>query len=173
VETEFRGTQGRVWEVIPVFNSGFEYESSSGVPDWHFDGLNGVSVVRDRASHFEGQFSLRIDFSRKDNLDFHHVQETVFVQPGIYRFDAHARTEKITSDQGIRFRIVSARDGEALAETDALTGTNDWKRLNSTVRIPHGIRVVSVQLTRLPSLRFDNQLSGTAWIDDVKLTRVE
>jgi tetratricopeptide (TPR) repeat protein len=169
----FAGRKDGYGRLLPVFNGGFEYEWTGGVPDWRFDGWNGVRVVRDHASSFEGQFSLRIDFSGNDNPDFHHVQETVFVQPGVYRFEAHVRTEKVTSDQGILFRIVSARDGKALAETDALTGTNDWKRLNSTVQIPHGTRLVMVELTRLRSIRIDNQLTGTVWIDDVKLTRVE
>jgi hypothetical protein len=169
----FAGRKDGYGPLAPVFNGGFEYAWTGGVPDWRFDGWNGVKVVRDHASRFEGEFSLRIDFSGNDNPDFHHVQETVFVEPGVYRFEAHARTEKITSDQGIRFRIVSGQDGKPLAQTDALTGTNDWKRLNTMVQIPHGTRLVTVEVTRQRSIRIDNQLTGTAWIDDVKLTRVE
>jgi hypothetical protein len=156
----------------PVFNGGFEYELTRGIPDWHFDGSDGVKVRRDHASRFEGEFSLRVDFSGNDNPDFHEVHQTVFVQPGTYRFEAHARTANITSDQGIGFRIFSVQDGKPLAETEALTGTNDWKRLDTTLEVPRGTSLVSVQLARRRSLRIDNQLTGTAWVDAVKLIRV-
>ena len=170
-----RGFAGRgdgYSRISPVFNGGFEYELTGGVPDWRLDGLEGVRMRRDHGSRFDGEFSLRIDFSGNDNPDFHHAAQTVFVQPGTWRFEAHARTANITSDQGIRFRIVSPRDGRVLAETEALTGSNDWRRLETTFQIPRGTSLVDVQLARRRSLRIDNQLTGTAWIDAVKLTLV-
>lgn len=157
----------------PVFNGGFEYEWTAGLPDWRFDALNGVNARRDRGSTFDGQYSLRIDFTGNDNPDFHNVQESVFVQPGLYRLEGHIRTREITSEQGVRLRVVSATDGRVLAETEDLTGTNDWKRLDTVVQIPPGVRVVTLQVARRRSIRIDNQLTGTAWVDSVKLTRVE
>jgi hypothetical protein len=169
----FGGRQDGYSRTSPVFNGGFEEEFTGGLPDWHVDGIAGVKVKRDHASRFDGQYSLRVDFTGNDNPDFHHVQQTVFVEPGKYRFEAHARTSEITSEQGVGFRVVSLPEGKTLASTDALTGTNDWKRLDATFEIPRGDRMVAVQFTRRRSIRIDNQLTGTAWIDAVKLTRLQ
>jgi hypothetical protein len=158
---------------LPVFNGGFEYEFTGGDPDWHFDAIDGVKVKRDHASRFDGLYALRVDFTGNDNPDFHNFHETIFVQPGRYRFEAHVRTAHITSDQGVGFRLVSAQDGKVLADTPLLTGTNDWKRLDATFEIPPGTRLINVQFVRHRSIRIDNQLTGTAWLDEVKLQRVQ
>jgi len=155
-----------------VFNGGFEYEFAGSDLDWHFGGFNGVTMARDSSSFFDGRFSLRVDFKGNDNPDFHHVAQSVFLQPGRYRFEAHMRTAGITSDQGLRFTIRAARSNAVLAETEALTGTNDWRTLATDVQVPAGVTMGSVELARHPSLRMDNQLTGTVWIDGVTLTRM-
>ncbi len=169
----FAGRKDGYSRLSPVFNGGFEYELTGGVPDWRFNGPDNVKVKRDHASRFDGEFALRVDFTGNDNPDFHHIEQTVFVEPGTYRFGAHVRTKDITSDQGVGFRLVSAVNNKTLAETETLTGTNDWKRLSATLEVPRESRLVYVQLMRRRSLRIDNQLNGTAWIDDVRLTRVQ
>lgn len=169
--SHFAGRRDGYSRLSPVFNGGFEYAFTRAVPDWRFDSIDGVQVRRDHALRFSGEYSLRIDFSGNDNPDFHHVRETVFVEPGAWRFEAHVRTEGITSDRGVGFRIAPL-EGKPFAETETLTGTNDWKRLNATVEVPGGTRLLQIEVVRPRSIRIDNQLTGTAWIDDVKLTRI-
>lgn len=154
-----------------IFNGGFEYEITNGTFDWQFDGPESVKAARDRLIRQAGDYSYRIDFSGNDNLNYRHFKETVYVHPGKYRFEAWMRTSKITSDEGIRFRLRTSRDNSTLAvETPALTGTNDWTRLGADIEVPPGNPLLEVELARRPSLRIDNQLTGTVWIDSVKLT---
>jgi tetratricopeptide (TPR) repeat protein len=160
-------------ESSPVFNAGFEYESTNAMLDWRIAELNGLKVARDRGSVHAGQFSLRIDFSGNDNPDFHNVSELVFVRPGMYHFEGWLRTAAITSDQGIRFRIVAAQGSKPLTvETEALSGTNPWTRIEAVFEVPQRVRILDLQLARRRSIRIDNQLTGTAWIDAVRLTRL-
>ena len=155
-----------------VFNGGFEHELAGSPFDWHFNGFNGVNVLRDAEIFDEGLFSLRIEFAGNNNPDFRHVSQIVFVTPGRYRFEAHIRTAGITSDQGVRFSIRGSGSNRLLAETDALTGTNSWRRTETEVDVPAGITMAEVALVRHRSIRIDNQLTGIAWIDAVKLTRL-
>jgi hypothetical protein len=153
-----------------LFNGGFERELTGAVLDWHFDGFDGVKVRRDSQTPFEGKYSLRIDFTGNDNPDFHHVTETAFVRPGRYHFEAHVRTSAITGSEGVRFRIQGVNPKmPLLAETMAVSGTADWSRLESDFEVPPGTAMVEVEVTRRRSLRIDNQLTGTAWIDSVTL----
>jgi tetratricopeptide (TPR) repeat protein len=163
----FAGRQGLDQKSSGVFNGGFEYEFAGSDLDWHFSGFNGVKVARDSRTFHEGRFSLRIDFTGNDNPDFRHVSQVVFVRPGRYHFEAHIRTADITSDQGIRFSVRIMRTNQLLAETDALTGTNDWRKLETDVEVPTGITMAKIELARHRSIRIDNQLTGTARVYDL------
>lgn len=172
--SHFSGRDDGYPESTLVFNGGFEYELTGSDLDWRFDGFSGVKVDRDRQSRYEGQYSLRIGFAGNDNPDFHHVRQLVFVQPGRYRFEAQMRTDLITSDEGVRFRIQTAeRNAPLLVETAPLTGTNAWRRVTAEFEVPPGFRMVAVELARRRSIRIDYQLTGTAWIDAVRLTHLQ
>jgi tetratricopeptide (TPR) repeat protein len=160
-------------QLTPVFNGGFEYELTGGALDWRFEGFNGVKVERDANISYEGHFSLRTEFSANDNPDFHHLRQLLTVRPGLYRFEAQIKTSRITSDQGIGFSVRGDSGSKSWSvDTGALTGTNEWKRLDLDVEVPAGTRTVEIALQRRRSARIDNQLTGTAWIDAVRLTRV-
>jgi hypothetical protein len=82
------------------------------------------------------------------------------------------RAEQITTDQGIGFRIVDAEEpGRLDVKTPRLSGTHDWTSIETRFIVPQQTRLVEVQVIREPSLKFDNKISGTAWVDDVRLTR--
>lgn len=157
----------------PVFNGGFEYELTGGALDWRLEAFNGVTVARDADVSYEGHFSLRTEFLGNDNPDFHHLRQLVTVPPGRYRFEAQVKTLRITSDEGVGFTIRADRETNPLSvDTVALTGTNEWTRLEVEVDVPAGTGAVQIALQRRRSLRIDSQLTGTAWIDAVRLTRV-
>jgi hypothetical protein len=156
-----------------VFNGDFEHELTGGPFDWRFSGLDGVTAERDTASHYEGQYALRIDFTGNNNPDFHHVGQQIPIRPGRYRLEGYVRTAGITSEEGIRLRVTgSGRTKNLRAETEAQSGTEGWKRLETEFEVPEQIRNVELQVARRKSVRIDNQLSGTAWIDSVRLTRI-
>jgi ATP-dependent DNA ligase len=47
-------------------------------------------------------------------------------------------------------------------------GTKPWTDVEADVVIPSGTRLLQVQAIRQRSLRFDNKIGGTAWIDDLR-----
>jgi tetratricopeptide (TPR) repeat protein len=154
-----------------IFNGGFEYESTNGVFDWQWGSFEGIRGSRDRQIRQSGEYSYRMDFDGNKNLNLRDRRQTVYARPGRYRFEGWMRTSKITSGEGIRFRIRTSRDNSPFAiETPALTGTNDWTLLEASVEVPPGVPLLQVDIARRPSLRIDNQLNGTVWIDSVRLT---
>ena len=56
--------------------------------------------------------------------------------------------------------------------TERLVGTNDWKKVEQTITVPRDMELLHVQVVRQPSLKFDNQINGTAWIDSVRLVKL-
>ena len=153
-----------------LFNGGFESEPAPSPFDWNLARTAGVEVSRDLTSAWSGKYSLRISFTGTQNLDFAAASQLAFVKPGPYRFHAFIRSEGLTTDQGIRFRI---SDAEAPARLDVIfgqfTGSRPWSAVEHAFVVSPETRLLQVQVIRKPSLKFDNKVGGTAWIDELRL----
>jgi O-antigen ligase len=162
-------------EANRIFNGGFEREPSGVVFDWAMWNLNDdVKVALDGTAARNGGTSLRLRFGGNTNVNYQHTSQTTFVTPGVYRFQAFVRTQGITTDQGVRFHIFDTDgSGRPDVRTEQVNGTNDWKRIEQIVHVPYDVRLLAVQVIRQPSLKIDSDIGGTAWIDDVSLTKVE
>jgi len=115
-------------------------------------------------------WSLRIRFGGKENVAYSHIAQRAVVWPGPYRFEAWIRTEEITTNQGIGWRIFDAVSPSRLSlEFENRVGTADWTKVEKIFVVPPETRLLEVQVVRRPSLKFDNKISGTACIDAVSL----
>ena len=148
-----------------IFNGDFEHDPSGPLFDWRITPLVHVHVNRDESVAHSGHSSLRIDFDGKENVNYQGVSQRVFLWPGTYRFEAFVRTEGISTNEGVGLKAFNV-------ETEKLTGTNDWKRLEATLVISSVTTLAEIQVIRHSSQRFDSKIAGTAWIDGVSLLRV-
>lgn len=155
-----------------VFNGSFESKPTGNRFDWRISKADGVVADLDPSEHALGEQSLRLRFDGKKNVGDPGVQQAVYVEPGRYRLRAWVRTKDVSTDQGVRFRIVSDSAPGVSVETDNLRGTMDWTPVAYEFDVPKGSELLRVAVTRKPSLKFDSNISGTAWIDAVSLTRV-
>ena len=155
----------------PIFST----ETLNPIPtqspfDWNVARTAGVEVARDCTTARSGKCSLRVSFAGTQNLGFAAASQLAFVRPGAYRFHAFIRTEALTTDQGIRFRIF---DAEAPARLDEVfgqfTGSSPWSSVDHDVVVAPETRLLRIDVVRQPSMKFDNKVAGTAWIDELKL----
>ena len=153
-----------------LFNGSFEFEPSPSPFDWTLGHAQGVEVSRECSTAGSGNCSLRISFAGAQNLDFAAASQLAFVTPGPYRLHASIRTEDVTTDQGIRFRI---SDADVPARLNLIfgqyRGTTPWSPVEQDFVIPPQTTLLRVQVIRQPSVRFDNKVGGTAWINQLKL----
>jgi hypothetical protein len=153
-----------------LFNGTFEFDPTPSPFDWNFGHAQGAEVSRDCSTVGPGNCSLRISFAGTRNLDFAAASQLTLVLAGPHRFHASIRTEGLTTDQGIRFRIC---DAESPARMDVIfgqfTGTTTWSAVEQDLVVPPQTRLLRIQVIRQPSMRFDNKVSGTAWIDELRL----
>lgn len=157
-----------------IFNGDFESELSDTPFDWRIADREGVEASVDAEAAHTGAHSLRIHFEGKQNLDYDDVGQTAFVRPGRYRFEAYMRTEGITTDKGVALHIYDRESSARLdARTEELTGTHDWTKVERVIVVPRETRLLRLELNRQRSMKFDNQISGTAWIDSVKLAPLD
>ena len=155
-----------------IFNGDFEMEPTKSILDWQTRPLDGVQTGRDADTRYQGKYSMRFVFAGEANLDYRHFSQTLAIAPGTYRFQARVKTAGLTTDQGVRFEISDAESSARLGVlTEPLLGSTDWRLLEKTIEVPAATRVVEVAIARKPSLKFDNKIAGTLWIDAVSLVR--
>jgi hypothetical protein len=158
-----------------IFNGGFESDLSRTPFDWRIESLNDdVRVRLDSGVARSGRRSLRIEFGGKKNVNYNYTSQSTLIGPGVYRFRAFVRTRDITTDQGVGFHLFGS-DGSARVDvtTTSVTGTSDWRPVEQTFRVPDGLRLLTIQVVRQQSLKFNSLIGGTGWVDDVSLTRIE
>ncbi len=153
-----------------LFNAGFERAPSGSPLDWRIRPLEGFEVARVSKRGSEGSTVLRIDFNRAGNPHYRHVSQQAVVLGGRLRFSAAVRSDGITSDQGIGFQIVDAEAPHRFdVSTESVRGTTNWTTIKAEFDPPRDTELLEVRVVRRPSLKFDNRLSGTVWIDNVSL----
>jgi len=99
-----------------LFNGDFESDPTQSPFDWDVARTEGAEVTRDCTTASSGKCSLRITFAGTQNLGFAAASQLAFVRPGTYRFHAFIRTEALTTDQVIRFRLSDAEEPARLDE---------------------------------------------------------
>jgi hypothetical protein len=140
--------------------------------DWRTFPRGDVAVERDFDIRHSGKSSLRIQFNSRNNASYHQTYQDTVLAPGTYRISAYFKTGEITSDQGLRLHIFDpTNEGRFALLSDTLTGTHDWTLIEKSFTVPNGVPLVRVDLARMESMMMDNKISGTAWIDDVKISK--
>jgi len=157
-----------------VFNGGFEFDATGGGLDWHLVSTPGVTYDYDSANAHSGKRALRLTFDGEQNPELQIVSQTVLVQPNTrYHFEGFLRTNGITTESGLRFFIAFARTTQPPVILDNLTGTHSWEKQSADFTTAPDEHLLVVMLYRPKSVRFSNDLAGTAWVDDVLIVPAE
>lgn len=154
-----------------VFDGGFEKDVSGGGFGWQEMDVSGADFDFDNDVKHSGERSARIVFDGSQNLNYGNLFQQVLVTPGThYRFQGYLRTDQITTDSGVRFEIYDPKDQKHL---DVLTpnerGTQPWTLEEADFTTGPQTHLIRVRVFRAPSDRLDNKISGTVWVDDVKI----
>lgn len=156
-----------------VYNGGFEEAPASAPLDWKLNSLDDVLVSRVQSLAYEGDWSLRVFFEGLENIEFHQASQDVVVTPGRWRLRAYLKTEQITTDQGVALRLFDPLEPGRLDFTsDAFTGDHAWTRLQRSFEVGPRTKLLRLELTRHASTKFDNKISGSAWLDSVELSPI-
>jgi O-antigen ligase len=154
-----------------VFNGSFESQLSASPLDWTIEPVPGAVIDFDRAVHYSGAQSLRMRFDGTQNVTKIGVTEKIFLKPGHYRLEAYLRTEDVSTDEGVALRVIDPDQPNLLnVTTESAVGTNGWKLVQHTFAVLPDTKLVELSLIRKSSLRFDNLIRGTVWVDAVAIT---
>jgi hypothetical protein len=123
---------------------------------------------------WEGDYALRVSFSGRENISFQHFYQIFPADPETkYRLTYSWKSQGITTDQG-PFIEVFGFDKEGLYKAGPMiTGTQGWRQVSLEFDMPENSRAAIVRLSRRPSNRFDSKITGTLWLDDFRLEKIE
>jgi hypothetical protein len=155
-----------------VTNGGFESDILNEGLDWRVVPIEGAVVSLDSDGAVEGVRALRITFDGSRNLTYGHAFQFVPVQAKTrYRFSGHMRVQGITTDSGLRFQVCDAYHlSKIFATSENLVGTSGWSEQPAEFTTFADTRLLLLRVVRSASEKLDNQIAGTVWIDDVRLT---
>jgi hypothetical protein len=155
-----------------LWDGGFETGVSGGGFSWsNTPSASGVQTALDTTTKHSGNQSLRLGFDGKHNVNFSDICHLAEVQPGTtYRFSAWVRTQALTTNQGIRFRLNWLENSQAASlDTPDLHGTEPWTKIEMPWTSGKDVHAVRVCVSRNPADEFNIRIQGTAWVDDVSL----
>jgi len=149
----------------PLLNMGF---------GWRMQDVPGVYAGLDTATFHSPGHSLSVQFSGKQNLNYHQIFQFVKVLPNhAYQLQAFMKTQNITSDSGPKLEVVDAYNPGALNQfTPGMTGTSGgWNPVSLNFKTGPKTELLLVALVRQPSKSEDDTaITGKVWLDDVQLT---
>jgi tetratricopeptide (TPR) repeat protein len=155
-----------------IWNGSFENEMLNGGFDWKIAGTEGVDVFLDGDTHMLGEKSLGVTFDGTQNPDITIATQIVRVVPGKkYLLTGNIKTDKLTTTNGIFFSVEGDDCKDLYERSDVIMGTNFWRDISVEFEAPPECSAISVKIRRERSSKFDNKISGTAWIDGINLVQ--
>jgi tetratricopeptide (TPR) repeat protein len=154
-----------------IYNGGFERDIADGGFGWRLTNMQDADFDYDSDEKHSGSRSARLMFDGSKNLSYNGLSQFVLVVPGTrYRFQGFLRTDRISTDSGIRFEILDPKNQKDLdLLTASETGTVPWTMEQGEFTTGPQTHVIAVRIARKPSERLDNKIRGTVWVDDVSL----
>ena len=154
-----------------ITNGGFEKEKLLGGGfDWKIEKVSGAEISFDSSITLEGKRSIKIAFNGKENVDFYHIYQRVPLKPNTeYVLETHMKTKSITTKSGLKIEITGIGPTFYKA-SEPLIGDNEWRELIVPFKTPAQSQGGVVRIRRERADKFDRFISGTIWIDNVRLT---
>jgi tetratricopeptide (TPR) repeat protein len=143
--------------------------------DWHTSDSPNLVYDFSDPSAYEGGKCLRIDFAVGRNAEYNLLGQVVLIKPNTqYQLRAYVRSETLTSDSGPRLRVEEMGCGSCEVRTsDPVLGTTGWHPIDVSILTHAQTQAVRVSLWRSPGKMPPRDITGTVWLDDVRLRPVE
>jgi hypothetical protein len=152
-----------------LFNGDFEQRPTGAAFDWRTSPVEGSRAEWTTEAR-SGKSALRLVFDATANVNYRNISQIACLAPGRYVFRAWVRTAGITTDQAPYFRIHDlGRDGKTNVNTAQFQEIADWTSVEATFVVIGAPHPVVIEICRDSSLKLDNKIAGTVWIDDLEL----
>ncbi len=154
-----------------VYNGSFDRKPLNTGFDWRYsDESDLLFDFADPSGYGIGK-CLRIEFLVGRNADFDLLSQVVPVKPQTrYQLTAYVRSEDLTSDSGPRLRVTEMGCPNCPVSTsDQTLGTTKWHPVDLAFTTLPQTQAVRISFWRPSGRMPPRDISGTVWLDEVKL----
>jgi hypothetical protein len=170
------GEAQAIWQAhtgtIGITNGGFDHFPSGKGFDWRaYPSQEKHWELQQAAGEGHAQSAgLKIIFSGRANVDFHHLYQIVPLPPGRdYRLTYRWRGLRLSSDQGPFIDLEGYDCNDFYVHGPMMLGSAAWREERIKFTTPSDCEAIRVRLRRRTSSRFDNRIEGTLWLDDFRI----
>jgi hypothetical protein len=160
-----------------VYNGGFERPLFEGGFGWRIRTSPHLSIQESLTKRYQDYRSLRIEFDGEENWSGPLLTQYVWLETnGPYRLEYAILTENLTTDKGLYFAIRQVFPAEGAGPPvrgPEHLEDSDWLFQSIPFDAPRAGTLVEISLQRDSSRKFDCQIRGRAWVDDIHVTSEE
>jgi hypothetical protein len=152
-----------------LHNGGFELPLGKEGFDWR--SIPHRQVVARTAATFGvgGERALQLVFRNQEG-SFHHLRQSLFLDPGTYRLTGKVRSESLASQGGLRWTLRCLQPREAvLGESERFLGSEKWRGFRVDFEVPEDCRLQEIRLESAGKQGFEQRINGEIWFDDLAI----
>lgn len=145
----------------------FERTLPGGLFGWHLENSSSVSWDLASGEGRDGSDCVKVRFHNLDGPFRGLGQRLLLAGPGTYQMTFTARSDSLTTEQGIYLELVDVGDGRIVGRTDQVVGSTQWKTYTRLFTLAEEPQFLQIRFRRDPSRKIDSALNGEIWIDSV------
>lgn len=157
-----------------VFDGGFELPIEDQIAPfgWLIQTVDGAQVSLFGTGGTLGENSLYVEFEGR-RTPFAHVSQTLALPSGQWQLRFRAKSDRLDNARGLVWRVTCQNTGNILMDSEPMRGQFNWKEWQAAFSVPEdcaGQRLILMIPARIEA---ETLISGSIWVDDVKIQRVE
>jgi tetratricopeptide (TPR) repeat protein len=160
-----------------VYNGDFERTPLDLGLDWRMRAAPSLLVDLSDSKAYHGARCLRLDFTLSSNDETMPVYQFVPVSPNrSYHLTAYVRSDNVTSDSGPRLRVLDPLcpgPGCLSVLGETTVGTTPWHPVTLNFSTGPTTHLIHLSVVRLRSRTFPAEITGSFWLDSVRLDPFE
>jgi tetratricopeptide (TPR) repeat protein len=153
-----------------LWNGSFEYDPLRGGFGWRYPEMKAVKFQIDLEDRLEGLKCMKITFGGT-NIAFSHLSQIVPVPgPGNYILEYFLKAEGLSTDQTPYFGVTGYPEPGCVSfRSGMFPASTTWRKETAKFTVDAGCPAIRLTLQRDTSAKFDNELKGTLWLDNIKI----
>jgi tetratricopeptide (TPR) repeat protein len=155
-----------------LHNGSFELEPLNWGFGWRIRSDARALVDRGTTFGIDGTQALRLIF-RNHAGRFAGVSQSLFLDPGRYRFAGRVSTDGLDSVGGIRWQVrCLLPENGALGASERFLGANEWRDFAFDFEVPESCALQELRLASAGERELEQRVTGGAWFDRLAIRRI-
>lgn len=154
-----------------IYDGSFELPASDLGYGWRYTQDDAYLVGNEQTYGTLEKMALRVVFLGPKPRKKEFAKQYLMLEAGTYTFHGRVRMDSVAAGDGLRW-IITCGNGAALASSQTFTGSMPWQPFDIRLEIPpQGCEAQRLQLVMVEGIQYSLLFNGSAWFDDLTLSK--